>query len=629
MLRPYQREALLALQQAYSRGVHRAIVSLPTGTGKTKLFPALPATFGLKSDEVMVVLAHREELIDQAAARLKADLPIMRVGKEKADVRAHPKCNVVVASVQSLHEQRLDEFLRRFDRRIAILVVDECHHAVASGYVRTIDAVTKARPDAAVVGVTATTPRDDGVALGHVFEEVVYHRDMRWAIDDGWLVSPRCFTVEGQTDLQRVAIVRGDYALSPLARTINTRRRNDVVVGAYREHLAGRKTVVFCTTIEHAKNLNDAFVTAGVASRWASGETPAPQRRSILRAFRDGTISVLINCMLWVEGFDEPTVEAIINARPTRSRSLYIQICGRGTRPHPSVASELGTYHSSAERRAVIGNSPKSELVVIDIIDDNAHDLVTLPSIIGKAPKELEDPGEPTFADGEASPTASGEVREYEEVRDDPALSEPAADTGTVVTLTEANRFQTGASAERPDRSKMLWFAKEPGLYELVLPPRWRCGDRDDVNAEFSLALSRARRAGEKPEHEYAARELGLNPADVALAYESLKIAAVADSFRVTLIRNGNSRTLGIVAEQHEAFTRAERWVANNRPDAHTALFASASWRDKPATKAQLDLLRREFGVLDDALPGNRGDASSMITHLFDDRRHQLNAGAA
>jgi superfamily II DNA or RNA helicase len=641
ILRDYQLEAVEAVYDAYQRGIHRAIISLPTGCGKTALMPALYQRMVTSADDVMLILAHRDELVSQAARRIKQDLPDRRVGSEKAELRAHPSSNVIVASVQSLHAGRMRELLHRFHHRIALMIVDECHHAVADGYTRAMTAVLTERPDALVVGVTATVPRHDGLALGRVFEEVVYHRDMRWAIEQGWLVPPSCYTMASETDLATVGVDRGDYALGSLSRVVDTPGRNALIVAAYQRHLAGKKTIVFCTTVNHARNLHATFLEANIAAAWASGEMPVNRREATLRAFASGRTRVLVNCMLWVEGFDEPTVEAVINCRPTKSRSLYVQIIGRGTRPHPGIASELGKLSHATARCAAIASSAKPIVTVIDIVDAHSHDLVTLPSILGRAPKVREtdgddrivatsrpaDPSEPeqrgddaissdasaTPGDAAADPHPDGpsDVAAQSAPETTPPLAPPTRESTELI---GADRFGTGAHLES-NVPYLRWTSLQAGHYFLSLPTHYMLGDRD-VNAEVLAAYRQSGRI--ESALRKVARTHGCDPGEIVLPMESLSINADDDRWNVSLQLGSTRRELGSVAQQHEAFTRAESWVANNRPNVRDALLAIASWKEKSVTPAQRQLLER---LGSDRIPTTRGDASELITALIEEQR--------
>jgi len=184
-------------------------VSLATGLGKTVLIATLPQLLKLRPNDVTLVIAHRDELIQQTVEKMRDANPDALIGVEKASSRASEECSIVVATVQTLANKRLKEFIARFGRRIALFVIDEAHHAAAPTYRAIVDAINEARPDAMVLGFTATPNRGDGVRLVDIFHDIVYTVDSRTAIDAGYLVPVRSFAVATKTDLD---------AASPLQR---------------------------------------------------------------------------------------------------------------------------------------------------------------------------------------------------------------------------------------------------------------------------------------------------------------------------------------------------------------------------------------------------------------------------
>ncbi|MEA2666702.1 MAG: ATP-dependent helicase, partial [Candidatus Eremiobacteraeota bacterium] len=187
-LRPYQVEAQQSILEHRARGVRTQLVSLATGLGKTVIIATLPKLLSLRPGDVTLVVAHRDELIEQIVDKMRVENPEAIIGIEKAERRAGDECNIVVATVQTLAEKRLEEFVRRFHRRISLFVIDEAHHAAAPTYRAIVDAVLAQRPEAMVLGFTATPNRGDGVRLVDVFEKIVYTMDARKGIDAGYLV---------------------------------------------------------------------------------------------------------------------------------------------------------------------------------------------------------------------------------------------------------------------------------------------------------------------------------------------------------------------------------------------------------------------------------------------------------
>lgn len=358
-LRDYQREAGAAIAEAQAAGCTRQLVVLPTGTGKTVIFAhlaqLLPRAFP------MLVLAHRDELLAQAEAKLAAANPQLRIAREQAQAHADPTADVVVASVATLGRTNSPRLTKFDPRHFATVVVDEAHHAAAPSYRRVLDYF----PDALRVGFTATPQRGDNVRLDDVFDEIVFYRDLVSMIDAGWLVPLRGWRMHTDVDLSQVRIVRGDYAEAELAQAVNVDARNEAVVDALLEFGPTRQTIVFCVDVAHAQAVAAHFTQRGIPAAAIWGEMTPEARAQTLQQFRDQELQVLTNCMVLTEGFDEPQVSLVIMARPTQSTLLYTQCVGRGTR--------------LAEG--------KDDCVVVDIADiSRKRRPVGLPSLMGIPP---------------------------------------------------------------------------------------------------------------------------------------------------------------------------------------------------------------------------------------------------
>jgi hypothetical protein len=220
---------------------------------------------------------------------------------------------------------------------IHTVILDEAHHAVASTWRAVLEDLGAFSEDGPLcVGFTATPERADGKALGDLFPKVVYQRSILEMIEAGYLVDVRGLRVrlEG-LDLRTVKRVAGDYQDGDLGRALENADAPTHAVCAYLEHAEGRKAIVFTPTVNLAVGMADAFRTAGVPAGWVSGTMPLSERRAALSLFQSGELRVVANAMVLTEGFDEPSCDCIIVARPTRSHGLYVQQVGRGTRPYP------------------------------------------------------------------------------------------------------------------------------------------------------------------------------------------------------------------------------------------------------------------------------------------------------
>lgn len=330
VLRPYQRECLAAIK-AQKRGAH--LIHLPTGAGKTVIFSHIP-----RRGRVLLI-SHRDELVRQPVKYY--DCP---VGIEQAGEHEHGE-EVVSASVQSL-ARRVDRFdPETFDS----IIVDECHHSSADSYRKILDYFD----NRLTLGFTATPNRADGKGLGDIFEDIIFSRDLRWMIQQGYLSDIKCLRVNIGYDLSRVHIRGGDYAPGELEEAMDG--TETAIAQAYREHAKGA-TLIFAASVAHANRIAEQIPGAAVIT----GKTP--NRAEILQAFTRREIPVLVNCMVLTEGTDLPLVETVIIARPTRSQPLYCQMVGRGLRLSPG----------------------KEYLTLIDCTGvTKNNDICTAPSLIG------------------------------------------------------------------------------------------------------------------------------------------------------------------------------------------------------------------------------------------------------
>lgn len=368
-LRPYQRDAIAAVLAARRDGVRRLLVCLPTGAGKTVVFSELARL----ARRQVLVLAHREELLAQAKDKLERALGGTErvVAIEQGEKRAPAEARVVVCSIRSLREPRLAALLR--GRDVGLVIYDECHHAAADDNLRVLRQLGAFDEgwSGTLLGFTATTQRGDGQGLDTVFERIVYARTLPEMIADGYLVKLRGFRIATGADLTRVSGGGVDFVEEELAEAVDIEERNALVARSIQELARDRRTIAFCVTVNHARNLARALNVLGVPAGIVHGAMPAEQRAKELADFREGRTRVLTNVAVLTEGFDDPGVSCVAMARPTRSEGLYAQCVGRGTRLHPE----------------------KKDCLVLDFADVSSLDLCTLPSLFG-APRELDLRGE-------------------------------------------------------------------------------------------------------------------------------------------------------------------------------------------------------------------------------------------
>lgn len=348
-LRDYQTEAIQNVFQAWSSGIQRPAVVLPTGMGKTVIFSHLAIEFIRRYEERVVVLVHRDELADQAMDKMKSVAPHLRVGKVKAE-SDEIHADVVVCSVQTLAvKRRLDRLINTqngFDSRsrIGLVIVDECHHAAAQTYKNVLETFGCFRDEhsAFAVGFTATLARGDKVGLGDIWQEVVCNKTLLYGISRGYLTDVRGMAIEMEgLDLSSVKKSRGDYQASQLGEVLHDYGMAEILPVAYKKYAEDRPGVVFTPTVGTAVEIVDSFNDAGIVSAVITGATPRSERQEIYDNYRKGSIQVLVNCMVLTEGFDAPWASCAVIARPTQSQPLYVQMVGRVLRPWPGKKDAL------------------------------------------------------------------------------------------------------------------------------------------------------------------------------------------------------------------------------------------------------------------------------------------------
>lgn len=379
-LRPYQLEAVENVVKAFRE--HRStLVVMPTGTGKTVMFSEVIRR--MEGWGRALVHAHREELIWQAAKKIHT-VTGHECDIEMADFRAddgllrRSKC--IVASVQTLNSKTR---LARFDPKdFGLVVTDEAHHATSDSY-RKVFEHFHANANLRHLGVTATPDRSDEEALGQVYGNVAFVYEIVDAINDGWLcpIAQRSVVVSS-LDYSRIRTTAGDLNAGDLAEVMEYEKNLHEVAGPTMELAAWRKTLVFATSVAHAERLCEIFNRRRTGcARWVCGTTPKPERQETLRGFTNGDFQYLVNVGVLTEGYDEPGVELIVMARPTKSRSLFAQMVGRGTRPLPGLVDDI---NDAADRRAAIAASAKPKIEVLDFVGNcGRHKLVTVADILG------------------------------------------------------------------------------------------------------------------------------------------------------------------------------------------------------------------------------------------------------
>lgn len=591
-LRDYQEECIQSVLTSLERGHKRVGVSLATGSGKTVGYsrpleehPSLIQTQVIFTQLIgrvkplsgtatqTLILAHRRELVEQAARHCSLTYPDKTIELELGKLSASGMADITVASLQSITSR---ERLLKFDpSRFKLVLVDEAHHIVAPGYLRVLDHFglkTKQSESPHLVGVSATFSRFDGLRLGAAIDEIVYHKDYVDMIGDKWLCDVIFTTVESKADLSKVKRQgkggSGGYDTESLSHAVNTVELNDVVVRAWFAKAADRKsTLVFCVDLSHVAALTQRFRHYGVDARFVTGDTPTRDRAERLDAFKKGEFPVLINCGVFTEGTDIPNIDCIVLARPTRSRNLLVQMIGRGMRLH--------------------GN--KTNCHIIDMVAGLETGIVTTPTLFGLDPGELVD-----------SATADNmrelrERREEERAREAQVQKSPEDDESTghsySVTFTEYDSvfdLIADTSGEKHIRSisRFAWVQVGPERFILTA-------------SSSGTFLKLEKIPGAEPgQPQYKAWEVRALPAGVskspfAAPREVLSAATFVD-----------------------AVHGCDKYAGENFP--FYIISARMGWRKAPATQGQLNLLNKLRPADDKLGPEDitKGRATDMITKI-------------
>lgn len=563
VLRDYQRKALAAVLAAKDRGLNRVMVVMATGCGKTTVFAALVDEFERAYGAPSLVLAHRHELLTQAAARVASFAPRLQVGIEGGNQSAPYECQVVVAGVQSVGRpdtKRLDWF------HPGLMIIDEGHHTPADSYQIAMRRFGSYDGTCFTLGVTATDHRMDNKPLhgeaGAIFEDVVFRFGLRDAVREGWLVDLKGYRVATDVDLSSIKSLGGDYNQSQLARAVNTQERNYTAYRHWREVAGDRRTIIFCVDVQHAKDVAELFRSHHVAAEHVDGTMKMDQREGILRRFNSGRTQVLVNVDVATEGFDAPATDCVLLLRPTQSWSLYAQMVGRGLR---TLGGTVDGQEAAQGRRRAIASSPKGDCIVIDVVDASKEfGLSSPPEREEEAPKEKPKGENASLAglvglppdfdlQGNSLFAAAERVEELEPARKGALFRRQTnwEDLSTVLSEVDLIK-ELSIPEEIVGVSGLAWMKVGDGQYWLP------CGDS-------SLEKSRAA--------TISTDELGRMTVELR--------SSMMPPMRVPL---GD--------DLQRAFDEADRLIRMTWSDAGRIVKADARWREKPPSDHQKEVLR-------------------------------------
>ncbi|KAG6912005.1 hypothetical protein DXG01_000253 [Tephrocybe rancida] len=571
-LRPYQEHCLDACLDALAAGVTRIGVSLPTGSGKTTVFISLLSRISPPTSNPTarrsIIIVNSIELARQSANQVALLFPSWSVQIEQGSKHsATGDADVTVATYQTLLNAKR---LGKFDpRQLKAIIIDEAHHAAAPSYRRLLSHFDPdiQNPDPTfkppallhkipVIGFSATFSRHDGLALGSVFNRIVYHRDFLEMIKDQWLCDVRFTSVRANINLKDVTINSrsGDFNPSSLAQVVNSESINNLVVRTWIDRAATRKsTLVFCVNVAHVAALTQTFRDHGIDARFVYAGTPVAERKALIASFKAGQFPVLINCAILTEGADIPNIDCVVVARPTRSRNIFAQMV-------------RGLIHKIGRGMRLSPGTGKQDCRIIDFVDSTTRvaGVVSTPTLFGLSPGEID-------IDDETTESLERRVAEAIASSDAGNVPEPVS-----VTYTEYdNPFSlVGDSSGAPNiatLSKYAWVACGGDVYVL------ECMGTGHIRVE----------AMETPEGSTIFQG-HFTPAmfDRATA-QSLKVSPYMRSRHIL-----SAETLS------DAIRGCDTYVANKiarGPRLSAGLLRSATWRKMPATDGQKKLVSKRW----------------------------------
>lgn len=520
-----------------------------------------------------LILAHRRELVEQAARHCERAYPDKSIDIEMGETKASGAADITVASVRSMVS---GDRLSKYDpSRFKLVLVDEAHHIVAPGYLQVLQhfGLDEERHEGpALVGVSATFSRFDGLRLGAAIDHIVYHKDYVDMIGEKWLSDVMFTTVESKVDLSKVKSGKdGDFQTGQLGVAVNTDITNEITIKSWQSEAGDRKsTLVFCVDIAHVTSLTAAFRQRGIDARYVTGTTKKRIRGERLAAFKNGEFPVLLNCGVFTEGTDIPNIDCVLLARPTKSRNLLVQMIGRGMRLHPG----------------------KKDCHVIDMVASLETGIVTVPTLFGLDPSEI---------------VKEANVEDLKKLKD---KQESGGKIGIGASMLDP------AGSLNATGNHSLKFTHYDSVHDLI----------EDTSGERHIRAISPNSWVQIDQHKYmlAARG-GILTLERQLSAENESKDHFVVIWKHTLPRSEMSkspwsrpRTVATASTLSDALRAADTFAASKFE--RIFISASSSWRKGPASEGQLDFLNRlrevsmEEPLTQDDL--TKGQAGDMITKI-------------
>ncbi|MBU1076749.1 MAG: DEAD/DEAH box helicase, partial [Spirochaetes bacterium] len=584
-LRYYQKEACEAVINKYKTGVKKQALVMATASGKTVCFATLALHFLKESKKKILILAHREELLQQAKNKLLMIDPLLKVEIEQGNNWANTNSDIVIASAPTLGRADSKRIQRFNPNDYQMIIVDEVHRILGSTFINVLKYFRCYKGDKnfdnndkLLLGVTATPSRSDGQGLDTVFDEIVYSYDIRKGIEDGFLSDIKAYSVTTASDLTGVGTAMGDFVVGELAKAVDNKERNALIVSSYKDIANGSQAIVFAVNVEHAKSLSEYFNNADIKSGCVLGETDNDERREILRKFDKKEIQVLCNVAVCTEGVDIPSIETVMMCRPTKSKIFFSQGIGRGLRLFPG----------------------KAHLKLIDFVDNTSRNsLVSLPSLFG-LPKGLKSKKEINVMDWVEK--AEGLLKERPNY--DLESIEDWSDENIQKIIKEVSLFEQAKLPEVVMRaSKLAWVEFFDG-FSLSIPQKKEIEPVAFLGAESSkLEDSKMKNEKSKMKNEKSEMVISKNMLDhYEVKYK--EYVEVDPKFTNKYQKWATKRIdkLGEFKGIEEALMCADGWVYKNRIDIVNILNQDSDWRSSKPTEKQVNLLNKLGVVLPDKI---------------------------
>lgn len=566
-LRPYQEKCLAASEKATVNGVTRQLWVLATGLGKSSL---AAEHFRRRGPKGTFGLMHREELLQQAAERIQMFNPDASIGIEKGQSRINGNEDIVLASVQTVGRAGTNRLPPR--SWVRNFWIDEAHHAPAAGYLEVADRLgfracegQTPRRDALLVGTTATPDRLDRLGYDTLFDDVTFRYDLADAIGDGWLADVRAWRIETDLDLEEVQTRQGDFAQNQLGDAALASNMTRRAAATWIEHGVQGPALFFCVNKAHAAQMLAALEDANAKAACVTDETPAEERRAIVARYKAGDLDAMVNVGVFTEGFDAPETRAIYILRPTKSRALYLQMLGRGTRK----------------------TQTKQSVEVFDFTPGDA--LAAGPAAIFGLPDAWQLEGESLVE----------QKKKLDEIQKKLPLDLSRATSlrSLQARAARVELFKRSVLEDALPSGKLAWL-KAPGADRWYIG--WRNPSRQALGGLPTLVLAKLQAANLSVDLQGARERLELSQNELG-AWE-VQYASSVQSFRFC------SRPT-----QREAIEAAEKHIAQARPHVLGLLVKGRAWRRQPASEKQTAALRRRGIPEEIAKSATKAEASALM----------------